>query len=993
MKEEILPYLSDVRKIIGDYLVPVFCNRIDDQIKFVKGCEVVLKNYAAILQNISEEKDSLKLMLKYHNDLYSVIRTKYLETEKNNFDNHFSLFAGNINSFLLTIEDNIIRIQDEERFIINKTDGLFLRILKRLKNLFFFISKIPLEIGNIFRKLFRKPVKARNRWAHKIPLRNLTTFFLRDVFSSSAIEIINEINKSISKTSLSVWKIDEEIGDYKLGNKVPMVDFNEDITELENLKTDVARLTEKAFEEKIEDLENAYKKVGTIELSYRRFNNNKIEKKHDSLNEKYETINKNWSNTFFALFEDWRMNKELYVLREKIYTDYREILFKSNDVVENNIKPGLNEIKIFLDDVALKFSEFSGSSIEAKELLNNEKDRIFKNLTEDIIISTSELILVQNIPDLIDIIEYKVNRSIKNLSDKRAIVKKTSYDQGIKDSELEYISPNEVITYSAVSGFIKSCKDIKSSLMLNLEEIQKGLKDIDQIADFNIESAISMYQTEEVSENPVGIALEGIKRAKLKSESIENKVDEIKLKISKDLNEAVEKINDQLIKLTQSENIFDIKLKIVKSKALQRTEELKQKTIKSIRNFIPVLVSSIKKGFDGSKRLYLYLRKKFGLNPPPRGISSEVSDFLAATEIAISKLPFVYQRLFRIEPLEDERFFEGREKELEKISLAFNNWEHKKFAPVIIFGEKGSGITTLLNFFFREINLNYAVKRTSVKSKIYTEGKFIDFFKNILENKSLETHYDVIDYLNDNSTRQIIVVENLQNLFLKKVGGFTCLKILFEIISKTNKNVFWIITSNLYSWEYLGKVMNVSDYFGYQVKLGQLNNQQMIDIILRRHRISGYNIRFAPENPELVKKKYKKLSEKEMQDILIEDFFSDLNRFAKSNISPALLYWMRSTKEVTSDSITLSSVNRLATSFFDVINQEKIFILYLLLLHDGLSEDDVALIYDKPPNEMRLVLLALYDDGIVIKREDLFIINPLLYRQIIFLLESKNILH
>ena len=101
---------------------------------------------------------------------------------------------------------------------------------------------------------------------------------------------------------------------------------------------------------------------------------------------------------------------------------------------------------------------------------------------------------------------------------------------------------------------------------------------------------------------------------------------------------------------------------------------------------------------------------------------------------------------------------------------------------------------------------------------------------------------------------------------------------------------------------------------------------------------------------------------------------------------------MRSTKKVTSSLITLSSLHEL-TTFPGVINQEKIFVLYLLLLHDGLSEEEVALIYDKHPNEIRLILLTLFDDGIIIKRENLFIINPLLYRQIIFLLQSKNIIH
>ena len=991
MKEEILPYISEIRKIVNDFLFPVYFSKIDEHIGFIKSCEAALKDYAKALQ--IDEGDSHKQKLDYHTNLYSIIQTKYSKTERKNFDNDFGLFIEKINSFLQTIEENIIRIQDEERFIVSEDDGYFLRILKTFKRLFFFISKIPLSTANFFRKLFRKPLKEKNRWTHKIPLRNLVTLFLRDSFSRSTIRVTNGINENISRALLEVWKRDEEVRELKR-NEVLKTDFNEIVTELEALKADLIKSIENVFDEKVLGFEDAFKKVGTIELSSGKFNTEKVEKRHDALNEDYKTLDGNWANTFFALFEDWRMNKELYVLREKLYKDYKKLSLKTNDIVENKIKPKFKIIEDFLDEVAQGFNEFSGNSTEAKELLVSEKVRIFNKLSTDIIPLTSELILNQNIPDLIDQIEYQVDTGVKNLPEKRAIVNTSLYNRGIKDSEIDYISPNEIITYSAIPSFVKSSKEVKSDLMLELEEIQKGLKDIAQIADFNIESAISMYQTDkDTLENPVIIAVEGIKRAFSKAETIERKVDDIEVKINKDLNEAVEKINDQLLRLTLNENIIDIKLRIAKTKALQRTKELKQRTFLLIKSFVPQIILFIKKSFNDSKTLFQNFRSKFGLTPPPTSISTEVSDFLAATENAISKLPFVYQRLFRIEALEDERFFEGREKELEGISTAFNNWQRKRYAPVIVFGEKGSGVTTLLNFFFRNLDSDYAITRTSVQTKINTEKNFIDFLKNILKESSVKTHYDVIDYLNENMPKRIIVLENFQNFFLKKVNGFTCLKMLFEIISRTNKNVFWIVTSNLYAWEYLAKVMNVADYFGYQVKVGQLSDKQMIDIILKRHRISGYNIYFKPWNPELIKKKYKKLSEEEIQDVLVKEYFSDLNKFAKSNISLALLFWMRSTQEVSTNLITLSSVSELNTSFLEVINQEKIFILHLLLIHDGLSEEDIASIYNKPSKDVRLVLLALYDDGIIIRKDNLFMINPLLYRQIIFLLQSKNIIH
>jgi hypothetical protein len=47
----------------------------------------------------------------------------------------------------------------------------------------------------------------------------------------------------------------------------------------------------------------------------------------------------------------------------------------------------------------------------------------------------------------------------------------------------------------------------------------------------------------------------------------------------------------------------------------------------------------------------------------------------------------------------------------------------------------------------------------------------------------------------------------------------------------------------------------------------------------------------------------------------------------------------------------------------------------------------------KKPGNSNLNLIQLMDDGFIIKKEDVYLINPLLYRQVINLLKDKNFLH
>ena len=993
--EEILPITDEIKKYFQNYFLPQVNGFINEQIKFIKNYDELIEIYKRRYNNNPQPDDEFvnNLKLSFHQKSYEAISKKYDETQKQTFDQYFTEFVREIDSYLKSIDENIIRVQEKERFIINENDRFRIKFLKRVKIVFYNISQLPVKFGNIFRKLFHKTLKEKRLWYHKIPLRDLTAFYLNDITSLRFLPSIDDLFKKVSAVFVEVWKADEIINKLSVNEKEKFnFEISKQVDELKELPGYLVQSFEEIFNETIISYDDAFRKAGTIELPLNKISTKKNDKNHKKLNNEYESLYNGWTNTFYSLFEDWRLNKELNTLSEKLKSDFRELLKQSKEKFDKNISPYLNQIKEFINEVIYRLNEFSGSSSEVKSLLYREKDRIHNKLSKILIPETSDVILNQNIPDLIDRMENNVNNGIKTLPEKRAIVKTASYDERIKESEIDYISPKEIITYSALPSYIKVSSNIKSSIMQELDEIQKSLKDIDQIADFNLESALSMFKADKNTfEDPIDIAIEGINRAIAKEDSLEKKLNDIGSKINKELYEALIKVDEELSRQTQNENIIEIKLKIARTKTLQRTEELKQKSVHFIKNFFPIIVNAVKREFISIKNYYKSIRKKFGITSRPASISSEISDFLAETENAVSRLPFVYQRLFRIEPLEDERFFEKREKELSLLFSAHEKWKLKRYAPVIIFGEKGSGATTLLNFFFRHFDSNYNITRTVVGKNIFREKDFIDFLKNIFKKDTFNNVDDAALYLNSQVTKQVVVVENLQNLFLKKVNGFICLKMLFELISKTNQNVFWIVTSSLYAWNYLSKVMNVPDYFGYLVKIEQLSDEQIIEIILKRHRISGYNIYFETENEP--SKKNKNLSDSELQEYLKKEYFSELNKFAKSNISLALLFWMRSTKEVTANAIKISSVVQIDFSFFSTIDSDKVFILYILLLHDGLTVEDAAEILNKPLKEIKLKLLVLLDDGIIIRKGELYQINPLLYRQIVSLLQSKNIIH
>ncbi len=77
----------------------------------------------------------------------------------------------------------------------------------------------------------------------------------------------------------------------------------------------------------------------------------------------------------------------------------------------------------------------------------------------------------------------------------------------------------------------------------------------------------------------------------------------------------------------------------------------------------------------------------------------------------------------------------------------------------------------------------------------------------------------------------------------------------------------------------------------------------------------------------------------------------------------------------------------------NALSKEKIFALHALILHDGLDIEQYAMVFNQDPEEAKMLLYLLHEDGIITIRDDDYVVNPLLYRPAISLLKSRNLLN
>jgi hypothetical protein len=312
---------------------------------------------------------------------------------------------------------------------------------------------------------------------------------------------------------------------------------------------------------------------------------------------------------------------------------------------------------------------------------------------------------------------------------------------------------------------------------------------------------------------------------------------------------------------------------------------------------------------------------------------------------------------------------------------------------VAIVGEKGSGRTSLINI--AETNLLKQVKhyRISLPKNITTESALASIFSEVSPEKKPSSLDELEEILNSTTTPLAIVVENLQNLFIRTINGFDLIERFLLMMSRVPEKVFWIISCGVYMWNYLDSVLFINRYFYDLIFLDDLKPEVIEEIILTRHRLSGFDLEYQPSESDLNDRRYKKLtSEKDRQAFLEREFFKDLQNLTGGNISIALLRWQLSVKSIKPDKVYIQTDPYFNPQFLHSLEDEELFTLELIIELEVLTIEEHAEIFKIDKQQSERILLRLKNKGILFRTSDGFQIHLLVFKQILKVLDSKNIL-
>jgi hypothetical protein len=1002
-------YLSQIQNLVQEHLVPVLMDKLEGQRHFINEVRQNLSNNhttvdqddskVQVLQQVRKIKARKELLAKSVNKLTIIPQEVEL-------DEDFQQFFTELQAYVETLPESILTEQSLDRFQRFPDDPLKIKIGKTFKKWGLNIGWVPQKIANWVREKSNKPVKPLKMWKHEVPLRGMLLFHYRDLLVEQMLEMVQSINRAVAASTFNLYELEAGIDQQFSG----LVDKKDDQINLQNLPADQDAVIEKIIQN-IQDLSDSisgatsnrldrlnstflksYELVGTIEMPASSFDSSSLDTSHKRAVKAYKKSMDGWRNTLTVLSDRYNFDHELFNTR---FTNFEQYLFFSQKLeskVTEKILEEIDKIAEFLVAKRQTLTEASAQDEDFKKTLKEvrfETSRFLKRMVPECI----KIIREENIPALVDNLESRTKHEIAQLSDTRSMVKNISYEHAIAESDINKIAPRDLITFEALPQYLKTIRALHDQVKTVNDETQQHLMEISDICDFNLETALAAIDDTSQQDQAKSMSIEGFERAHSRLQDIVTDLKQLAPQADSTLREAMKEFNGQILALNEIDQVFDTEVRIAKARAVERARALRQQFFTKLREFIPRLITVTRRHGLMLYKRYRDTSIRYGIGGPTRSLTAEISGFLADTERTLRNLPFVYQRLFEIAPLDNIYFYEPRPLTNLDLKKAYENWLQGHYGGTALIGEAGSGATTLIRFFLNELKSPYPVTWLGSEKRIYKPKDLFDFFGKSLEIDAIDSTESLIRYLNQSKDKRIFILEDLEHFFLRKVNGFDCIHIFIELLTRTNENIFWLITINQFSYQYLVKTTGIDDCFSYNVQLRPLKPEQVTSLVLKRHRVSGFSLVYRPHKFDRKNAKFKKMNEEERQKYLQQEYVNSLNQIVGGNCSLALIYWLRSIVEIQEDVMFIRSLKGVDTSFLLKLSDDKLFTLHAMLLHDGITITDYATIFKQTDEKSKLTILPLYDDGLIVYRDERFHINPLLFRQVVNLLTDKNLLH
>lgn len=166
--------------------------------------------------------------------------------------------------------------------------------------------------------------------------------------------------------------------------------------------------------------------------------------------------------------------------------------------------------------------------------------------------------------------------------------------------------------------------------------------------------------------------------------------------------------------------------------------------------------------------------------------------------------------------------------EIENVyDTALNNWRKKRQSSFALVGFKDQGKSIMLE----KLGEGKSVLNVRCWPKVLTQQDLTALLPDLM-NKELDA----------NGQREIVMLDDCQNLFLRTSNGFEALNFFLQLMSKTWDKVFWVTAWDRAAWAYLDHIMDIAKFFTSVVYLKPVKAGEMKKVVSSVANTVGYQL-------------------------------------------------------------------------------------------------------------------------------------------------------
>jgi len=900
---------------------------------------------------------------------------------------------------------------------MRKNDRLTMRLLTKLQPIRYKLRYLANHLMNTIRTIIQRPpnrLPALERKIHlhlfaryfiNLPVRDMLfgerQKFLQSIFGQ--LFLIHEYLKDICKIAL----LNDEIGLlyedqenlatfnelYNLAEVLKEIDIA--LQSLENYHQQLNRRWEQYWKDISENFQSHWERAGTFQFKSKKYNARKIEGRQYRLSIKIKRSFTAWRMQWNGFSGQWQKDIDLILLKfhlaEKLDQEYTN--FNGNN--DKIIGPAFSQVIDSLKKVDKKLTEINGSA-DINLTAIREAMSILRKLPGSELAQLLEIISHADPVRLPGRMPSFLKDELSNLNPDYLVYVFRDSESVPPKSKSSLIPLSDIVM--KINNLLRQNYDL--FIQQNLGKQEAGLRlvaKLDQMIGFNLQMAEASINANN-AEDRIPEIKNSLQHAVHHSQHSLTELEEIFTQLTTSINQFLVKQCQQLeLKLTVLfENNHAIRLHRQIQKSAKRRKMLGRLSLlfRRTSGFILGLLKNMILTVMDFWKTYILANQHDQTRKPAVELDREIKRFLTDTEDQISSLPSVYRNLFKFEPLANDRLYAAREAELAQLSSAFEHWQMGKPQSCAIIGEMGSGRTTLLNMAKENLFRSLPVSEVFVKHPPVKRVELIHQLRKSTGIKKVTTMEGLIDGIQKEERKQIGIIENVNNLFLRTVAGLEMVEQFLNMIHRTSDKIFWLVTGTPFSWQYLQKTVNIDTYFNTLLHLNSFSNGDIESIINTRHKMSGFDVHFQPNGNIEENRKLRRLrTEESRQNYLRTRFFNKLNTISGGNVTVAMLYWLRAIKEFSSDRVILSVALDFDFSFLEQLPQEELFSLAAIINHEDLTPYEHALIFQQSEEKSRLQLIQMAQSGLLVTKEESYEIHPFLYRHLVELLRLRKIIY